>query len=74
MAKEKAGKRQCMTRLKNQDWMDTLQNTAQAACNQHGNEAVTRYLQEHFGVSSVEELSSTDYDRAFDDLDVMASD
>ena len=63
-----------MTRWKDQDWVDTIQSTAQAACNQCGNEAVTHYLQEHFGVSTLEELSPTDYDRALDDLDIMASD
>ena len=62
-----------MTKLTDRDWIDTLQNTAQAACKECGDEVVIHYLQEHFGVSSVEELSSTDYDRALDDLDIMAS-
>lgn len=63
-----------MTRLRDQDLKDTLENTAHAACNQCGSDAVEHYLKEHFGVSSLEELSPTDYDRAFDDLDLMASD
>lgn len=63
-----------MTRLKDQDWVDTLQNTAQAACDGCGEEAVFHYLQEHYGVSSIEELSPSDYDQALDDLDIMASD
>ncbi len=63
-----------MTRLSDQDWVDTLEVSAHAVCNLFGNEAVAHYLLEHFGVSSLEELSPTDYDRAFDDLDIMASD
>ena len=51
-----------MTSLKDQDWMDTLQNTAHAACDECGEEAVIHYLQEHYGVSSIEELSPSDYD------------
>ncbi len=54
--------------------MDNLQNAARDACNQSGTEIVTRYLQQHYGVSSVDDLSPTDYDQAFDDLDLMASD
>ena len=63
-----------MTRLKDQDWVDTLQNTARAACDECGEETVIHYLQGHYGVSSIEELSPSDYDRALDDLDIMASD
>ncbi len=63
-----------MTRLRDRDWMDTLQNTARAACDGCGEDAVIRYLQEHYGVSSIEELSPSDYDRALNDLDLMASD
>ena len=63
-----------MTKLKDRDWIDTLQNTAQAACKECGDEVVIGYLQEHFGVSTLEELSPTDYDLALDDLDIMASD
>ncbi len=62
-----------MTILTDQDWMDTLQETAQAACAERGEDAVLRYLQEHYGVSSIEELSPSDYDRVLDDLDIMAS-
>lgn len=54
--------------------MDNLQNTAQEACKQNGVNTVTSYLLQHYGVSSLEELSTTDYDRVFDDLDLMASD
>lgn len=54
--------------------MDNLQNAAREACKQNGSEIVTRYLQQHYGVSSLEDLSTTDYDQAFDDLDLMASD
>ena len=51
-----------------------LQNAAREACKQNGSEIVTRYLQQHYGVSSLEDLSTTDYVQAFDDLDLMASD
>ena len=54
--------------------MDNLQNAAQEACMQNSADIVTRYLQQHYGVSSLEELSTTDYERVFDDLDFMASD
>jgi hypothetical protein len=60
--------------MEKRNWMDNLQNAARDACNQNGTEIVTRYLQQHYGVSSVEDLSPTDYDQAFDDLDLMASD
>lgn len=63
-----------MKELCTQDWVDSLHYAAQGAGEKYGNDAVKHYLKEHFGVSSLEELSPTDYDRAFDDLDQMSSD
>ena len=58
-----------MTNSERRNWMDNLQNAAQEACKQSGVNTVTCYLLQHYGVSSLEELSTTDYDRVFDYLD-----
>lgn len=60
--------------MEKRNWLDNLQDAAREACKQNGVDIVTRYLQQHYGVSSLEKLSTTDYDRVFDDLDLMASD
>ncbi len=73
-AKVESERRQRMTNSERRNWMDNLQNAAQEACKQSGVNTVTSYLLQHYGVSSLEELSTTDYDRVFDDLDFMASD
>ena len=74
LSEDKAKGRKQMKILRTQDWIDNLHNAAQGAGKKYGNDAVEHYLKEHFGVSSLEELSPTDYDRAFDDLDQMSSD
>lgn len=73
-AKKGAESWQYMKTSEKQNWLDNLENAAREVCQQRGTDTVTSYLKQHYGVTSLEELSPADYDRVFDDLDLMASD
>ncbi len=51
-----------------------LQNAASELAALRGASYVKTYLQQRYGVSSPEELSSCDFDQAFDDLYYMTND
>lgn len=50
-----------------------IENTAAELASYIGSKTVQLYLQQHFGVSSPNQLASSDLDRAFDDLYFMLS-
>jgi len=35
---------------------------------------IRQYLHQHYGTGNIEQLSASDYDRVFDDLDFMLND
>lgn len=62
-----------MTKSEKENWLINLRATADDVASEYGVETVTNALY-RFGVSYVEDLSPSDYEEAFSELYLIATD
>lgn len=62
-----------MTKSEKDNWLNNLRNTSDDVASEYGVETVRNALY-RFGVSNVEDLSPSDYEGAFSELYLIATD